>query len=134
MSQENVEVVREILAEFAVTHRAVARLSAPGFVWDMSTFRGWLDASHYAGTDGFDEFFAKWTGPYEDWVMDVEDLRDTDDCRVVVILTQRGRLRGTDDWVELHYGLIFSVTDGLVAHVEAYATRDEALEAAGLRE
>jgi hypothetical protein len=64
MSQENVEVVRGILAEFATTHRGVPRLTTPDVVWDMGTFRGWPDVPEYMGTEGFNEFFAKWTGPY----------------------------------------------------------------------
>jgi len=134
MSQENVEVVREILTGFATTHRAVARLTTPDSVWDMGTFRGWPDVPEYVGPDAFNEFFAKWTGPYEDWEMDVEDLRDIDDDRVLAIMTQRGRLRETDDWVEMRFGLILTVIEGLVSHTEAFATCAEALEAAGLRE
>ena len=134
MSQENVKVVREILTEFATTHQAVARLNTPDSVWDMRTFRGWPDVPAYVGPDGFDEFFAKWTDPYEDWDMDLDDLRDAGDDRVLAIVTQRGRLRETDDWVELRFGLIFTVIEGLVSHTEAFATGAEALEAAGLRE
>ena len=134
MSQENVEVVREIVAEFAVTHTAVARLTTPDSVWDMGTFRGWPDVPEYTGPDGFNEFFAKWTGPYDDWDMNVEDILDVGDDRVVVLLTQRGRLRGTGSWVDLHYGMVFTLTGGLVSRTEAYASCDEALEAAGLSE
>jgi hypothetical protein len=134
MSQENVEIVRELLTEFATTHKAVARLTTPDSVWDMGTFRGWPDVPEYVGPDGFDEFFAKWTDPYDDWDMDLDDLRDAGGDRVLAIVTQRGRLRGTADWVELHFGLIFTVFEGLVKRTEGFATCAEALEAAGLRE
>jgi ketosteroid isomerase-like protein len=134
MSQENVEIVRKLLTEFATTHKAVARLTTPDSVWDMGTFRGWPDVPEYVGPNGFDEFFAKWTDPYEDWDMDLDDLRDAGNDRVLAIVTQRGRLRETDDWVELRFGLIITLTAGLVSHTEAFATRAEALEAAGLRE
>ena len=134
MSRENVEIVRELLAEFAETHRAVARLTTADVVWDMGTFRGWPDAPTYVGPEGFDEFFAKWTGPYEDWDMAVQDLVEVDGERVLALVSQRGRLRGADSWVELHYGMIYTLTEGLVSRIEAYATRDEAFEAVGLRE
>ena len=134
MSQENVKVVREILTEFATTHQAVARLNTPDSVWDMRTFRGWPDVPAYVGPDGFDEFFAKWTDPYEDWETGPRRpprcgrRPGAGDC------DERGRLRETDDWVELRFGLIFTVIEGLVSHTEAFATGAEALEAAGLRE
>jgi ketosteroid isomerase-like protein len=132
--RENVEIVRELLAEFAETHRAVARLTTPDFVWDMGTFRGWPDAPTYTGPDGFDEFFAKWIDPYEDWDMNVQDLIGAEAERVVAMVTQRGRLRGADSWVELHYGMVYTLTEGLVSRIESFATQDEALEAAGLSE
>ena len=128
------ELVRELLAEFAVTRRAVRRLTTPNWVWDTGTFRGWPDVPEYTGPDGFEEFFAKWTEPYEDWDMDVEDLRDLDNDRVLAIVTQRGRLRGTDNWVDLRFGMTYSVTEGLVSRIEVYASSNEALEAAGLRD
>jgi ketosteroid isomerase-like protein len=132
MAQENAKVVREILAEFAETHKAVGRLMTPDFVWDMGTFRGWLDVPEYPGPDGFDEFFAKWTDPYEDWDMDVHELLDGGDGRVVAIVTQRGRLRGADSWVELRYGMVCSFAGGLVSRIEVFATPAEAVEAVGL--
>jgi hypothetical protein len=100
----------------------------------MGTFRGWPDVPEYTGPDGFDEFFANWTGPYEDWDMDLDELRDVGDDRLLAIMTQRGRLRGTADWVEPHFGLIFTVIEGLLKRSEVLATCAEALEAAGLRE
>jgi ketosteroid isomerase-like protein len=54
--------------------------------------------------------------------------------RVVVTLYQRGRPRGGDSWVEMHYGLIYTVEEGLIIRVQFYATPGEALEAAGLSE
>jgi ketosteroid isomerase-like protein len=134
ISRENVEVVAEILAEFATTHKAVGRLLAPDFVWDMGTFRGWPDASEYAGPDGLDDFFAKWTEPYEDWDMDVRKILDAGGDRVVALVTQRGRLRGADSWVELRFGLVYTLRTGLVSRVQNFASDAEALEAVGLQE
>ena len=134
MSRENVDLVRELLTEFAQTHQAVARLTTPDFVWDMSTFRGWPDTPCYTGPDGFNEFFAKWTGPYDDWDMTVQDLAAVDDKRVLAMVTQRGRPRGADSWVELRYGMIFTLAEGLVVRTECFATQEDALEAVGLRQ
>lgn len=134
MSRENVDLVRDLLAEFASTHKAVGRLTTPDFVWNMGTFRGWPDAPQYVGPAGFDEFFAKWTGPYEEWDMDMPDFADVGDDRVVVLVCQRGRLRGADSWVQLRYGMVYKVTNGLVSRIDAYATVEEALEAVGLGE
>ena len=41
MSQENVEGVRRGYEHFRETGDFQEETFAPGFVWDMSTFRGW---------------------------------------------------------------------------------------------
>jgi hypothetical protein len=41
VSEESTELVREALDEFTTTHRAVGRLTAPDFVWDLGSFEGW---------------------------------------------------------------------------------------------
>jgi hypothetical protein len=71
----------------------------------------------------------------DEWEQEIDDVLDAAGSRVVVVLHQRGRLRGTQDWVELlHYGQVHTVEEGLIRRVQLYATPEEALEAAGLRE
>jgi hypothetical protein len=132
VSERNVEVLRELLDEFATTHRVAERLSTPDFVWDMGSFGGWPEKQEYIGPAEFYEFFAAWTGPYEDWDMAAPDLRELDHDRVLGLLIQRGRLRGADSWDELHYGVIVTVNRGLMSRVQVFGTWEAALEAAGL--
>ena len=47
---------------------------------------------------------------------------------------QRGRLRGTDSWVELRLAFLYTIEDGQLVRGEVYATPEEALGAAGLAE
>ena len=133
MTEKNVEIVRQILAEFAVTQKAVTNRLAPDVVWDMSTFTGWFDTPTYHGPEGFDEFFAQWIGPYDKWEMEVEELIDAGESRVLAIVLQRGRLRETDSWVELHYGMVYTLAGALVSRIETYANREDAFEALGLK-
>ena len=133
MSRENVEVVAANLRDFKTT-QGPPQFLAPGFVWDMSTFRGWPDEPEYRGQDGFMEMFAKWTEPYDEWDMDVEDLVDAGDNGVVIILTQRGRLRGTGSWVDLRFGIVCTLAERLIQRQQVFTTVAEALEAVGLRE
>ena len=53
---------------------------------------------------------------------------------MVVTLFQRGKPRGGDSWVEMNYGLIYTVEDGLITRAHFYPTPEEAREAAGLAE
>ena len=52
----------------------------------------------------------------------------------MVTLHQRGKPHGSDSWVEMEYGLVYTVEAGLIARGDFYATPAKALEAAGLRE
>jgi ketosteroid isomerase-like protein len=54
--------------------------------------------------------------------------------RVVVTLHQRGKPHDSDSWVEMHYGLIYTVEDGLIVRADFYETPESAIEAAGLQE
>jgi ketosteroid isomerase-like protein len=66
--------------------------------------------------------------------MDAAELVDADDDRVVAVIRQRGRLRGTGSWVELRFGIVCTLAEGMIQRMEAFTTPDEALEAVGLRE
>jgi hypothetical protein len=50
----------------------------------------------------------------------------------VLVLNQRGRLHGSQAWVELHYGIVFEVDEGLIRRLQIYGTAEEAIEAVGL--
>src|SRR4051812_23214010 len=127
MSQENVELVKARLLEFQATKRASDQ-TAPDFVWDMSPVDGWPDTTHYVGPEGFNEFWAKWTEPYDEFEQSLEDALDAGGNQVVCIVRQRGRPSGSQFWVDLRFGIIFTVIDGDVSWGQVYRTAEEALE------
>jgi ketosteroid isomerase-like protein len=133
MSRENVELVTARLSEFQATLRA-REGTAPDFVWDMSTFEGWPDAPEYSGWEGFNEFFARWTEPYEEFEQRLEEAIDAGDEDVVSIIHQRGRPMGSESWVEFRFAIVFTVTSGDLSRARVFRTPDDALEAVGLRE
>src|SRR6188472_2440499 len=103
MSQENVELVAARLRAFQATLRAT-EVTAPDFVWDLSTLEGWPDAPQYFGPDGLNEFMARWTEAYDEFEQRLEDVIDAGDEHVVSIIRQRGRPRGSESWVDLRFG------------------------------
>jgi hypothetical protein len=60
-------------------------------------------------------------------------LVDADDDRMVAVVRRRGRLGSADSWVELHYGIAYTVTEGLARRGRVFTTPHEVLEAVGLR-
>jgi ketosteroid isomerase-like protein len=133
MSQENVGIVRSVLTEFTETQQ-LSELVAPDLVWDMGSWSAWPGQPVFHGRDGFIEFFTEWTDAYEEWTQEFESFTDVGDSQVVVTGRQRGRLRGSDSWVALRLGFLYTVENGLIMRAEIYGSPEEALEAAGLRE
>jgi len=133
MSQENVEIVRRGYEHFVATGEPLEEIIDPEFVWDMSTFRDWPERQTYEGSDGAREFLADWVGAWDDWELNVEELHEAGD-KVVAILRQRGRAKSTGLPVDMHFGQVWTIRDGKQLRMQMYASPEEALEAAGLRE
>jgi ketosteroid isomerase-like protein len=134
VSQENVELVRHILARFGQTLQPVTDLTSPDFIWHTGSWTLWTGPSEYRGTDGFMQFFREWIAAYDDWEQNVEEIVDAGDNQLVGSTRQRGRLHGSDSWVDLEAGFVYTIDDGLLLRVDVYGSRTEALEAAGLRD
>jgi hypothetical protein len=133
MSQENVEVVRCAAAEFRESQR-LSEAFAPDFVLETRTFRGFPGQMEFHGRRGFIDFFEQWVDPYDEWEQEFADALDPGGSQVVVAVHQRGRLHDSQAWVELRYGIVFEVEEGLIRRMQLYRTPEEALEAVGLRE
>jgi ketosteroid isomerase-like protein len=134
MSRENVELVRRVLDEFTETQQPVADLTSPDLVWHVGSWSAWSGQPEFHGLDGFMEFFAEWTDAYEEWTQEVEDIIAAGESHVVAATRQRGRLRGSDSWVVLRAGFLYTVANGLVVRADVYGSPEEALEAVGLEE
>jgi ketosteroid isomerase-like protein len=100
----------------------------------MSNFPGWPGQGEFHGRDEFDDFFTSWTEAYEDWDQEIEELLDASAGRVIALMRQRGRLPGGDSWVELAFGVVYTVEDGRIRRGQVYGTPQAAIEAAGLSE
>ena len=133
MSRENVEIVRRGYEHFRATGELRPEIVHPDFVWDMSRFRGWPERQTYLGRDGAMQFLADWTESWEEWELQLEELRDAGD-RVVAILHQRGRSKATGLPAEMHFAQVWTLRDGMQFRMEMYASPGEALEAVGLLE
>jgi ketosteroid isomerase-like protein len=138
MSGENAELARAALAAFTEVDEGLVepqRLEEFFAADVVTTFSGLMNEETVLR--GFDEFLqwrAAWIEPYDEWSYEPVKIIDAGANRVVVTLHQRGRPRGSESWVEMDYGLVYTVEEGLISRVEFHATPDGALEAAGLRE
>jgi ketosteroid isomerase-like protein len=144
MSQANVDLVRSLLwegidaAAFVRDDAAwAARRAEVEALFEPDCAFAWI-AHGQLGVEatGLDEARAAWLeffGPWESVHNETDDIIAVDD-RVVVLTRTRGRLAASERDVELIGGAVYQVRNGKLAAAEFYATRDEALEAVGLRE
>jgi ketosteroid isomerase-like protein len=132
MSEENVDNLRRAYEHFIATGEFSGQF-APEFVWDMSTFRGWPERQTYEGIEGARQFMADWLDAWDEWELELEELRGAGEI-VVAIVRQRGRSKATGLPVDMHFGQVWQVRDGENLRMRMYASPDEALHAAGLRE
>jgi ketosteroid isomerase-like protein len=134
VSQENLEIVRRALSKFGDTQQIADELFAPDWCFDASNFQGWPGQQRFTGIQEFGDFFASWTEPYTDWVQEIEQIRDAGPDQVVAMCRQRARLRNSGSWVDLRYGLLYMLSEGLIQGIQLYTPPEDALEAVGLRE
>jgi ketosteroid isomerase-like protein len=135
VSQQNVDVLRrlfDLFSERDVDIDAVLELVGPDIVWEVRS--DFPDAGVYTGHEGMRRLNAAFDEVVDEtWYRPLEYIPAGD--QVVVPLRWGGLGLGSraafaareETWV-------FTVRDGRIRHVREYATRREALEAAGLRE
>jgi ketosteroid isomerase-like protein len=140
VSRENVELIRDFLNTFVEVDEGLAdrqrltEFAAPNASFDLGAFSALVGQGEIRGMDDFLEFRAAWMEPYDDFSYEPEKLLDAGGNRVVAMLHQRGKPHDSDSWVEMHYGIVYTVEEGLISGARFYATPEEALEAAGLRD
>jgi ketosteroid isomerase-like protein len=135
MSEENVEIVRDAVdainrrdpdAFIACLHPDVEWEDTEGFAGLRSVSRGRAEMREWFET----AFLELW----ERFHVEVEEVTEANDGRVFLgfLLTARGRGSGVD--TEARAWNVFWLVDYKIARRRLFADRDEALEAAGLRE
>ena len=137
MSRENVEIVRRVYGAIARGDAAIV-LEAydPEVEWEFtrSPFRDLLKRDVYHGHDGLRTFMRE---RYEEAWAEVEDHLDAAidaGSQVITVVTSRGRGRISGAEVDVTHAGVWTFRGGKIVRVEWVGTRDEALEAVGLRE
>jgi ketosteroid isomerase-like protein len=101
----------------------------PGAEWD------WLfTPDTFVGREQLLGAAADWIETVDAWELDVEDVLDGTDGRVVAIVRVLARGRGSGTPVHERVFSAITVRDGKIARIEDYTDRAKALEAAGLGE
>ena len=132
MSQENVEIVRRVYEAFAAGGvEAALACFAPDIV--LYTFPEWPGPSEYRGHDGLRALMAEWTENFDDFELEVSEIREVGD-KVLVLAGTVGRIKGSRVPIRQPFGAVYwDFRNGRIGEGRNFLTWREALEAAGLR-
>jgi ketosteroid isomerase-like protein len=133
MSQENLETLRRALPESAPADvEALFAILDENVEWDyVGAFPEGVTTYH--GPAEVREFLAQWAGAFDDFGFEAEAAIAAGDA-VAIRLHQWGRGKDTGAQVESRTWQVFTFQDGKIVHCRGYASKAEALEAAGLSE
>ena len=133
MSQENVEIVKAFMSTFEEGDRDKWReYFDPGVVWDTSA-SNMPSAGIYHGHQGVERFFRDWLGTWRDYEVASREYLDAGDS-VVIVFRQGGTGRESGIQIERDFFGVYDLRGSKVVRFRLYESREEALEAAGLRE
>ena len=146
MSQENVDVARqwyEVLSRWLESYwanpgRPLAETPGTDEMFDRMDAEAewdWLFSREtFRGRDQLLRAAADWIETVDAWQIEVEELIDGAGGRVVVIV--RVVARGRESGAPVHQRVfsVITVRDGKVARIHDHTDRNQALQAAGLRE
>ena len=133
MSQENVEIVRRSFAAYdSGGLDAIAEFWHPGIEW--RAVEGYIDdVGVIRGPDGMRQYYEQWEETFDAIRPEIEELIEAGD-QVVAVVRAVGRMKDSDAEIDIRYAVVISIRDGKIAGGREYATREQALEAAGLSE
>jgi uncharacterized protein len=131
MSPTNADVIRRLYAAVSAGDASTAIESAdPDLEW-ISDPRLGMDPVR--GRESVHEFFSDTASTFGELELEIEELLEQGD-RVLVLLRLSGRGAASGAAFEIRIAHLWTLRKGKVVRGEGYGNRDEALEAAGLRE
>jgi ketosteroid isomerase-like protein len=133
MSQENVEVIRDLVAAMneGDFERALGHLADDVALEAPAGIRG----GTFRGREAVSEWFADWLRIF-DWNVhtDLREIAEVGDDGVLIVAVARGRGRGSGVEAEETFAWLYRLREGKVTLMDGYLSREQALKAAGLQE
>jgi ketosteroid isomerase-like protein len=104
---------------------AMMSFFAPNTVFEMRE-----QLAVFEGGPALRGFFEDWLGVYDEFELEVEDIRDLGNGVVFSVVVQRGMPRGSTGLVHTRYAAVGTWVDGLIERTTHYADIDQARAAA----
>ena len=129
MSQENVELVRQVYAAVARNDLESASDCLHPEI-EFHTYANAPAAGVYRGRDAVRSYNEDLFAQFESVRLEVDEVVDAGQ-QVVVMSTQRAVPKGGRQEISVQLAEVWTIRDGRLAERRSYSTRAEALEAAG---
>jgi uncharacterized protein len=134
MSQENVKTTRDATAAFN-RGDLDSWLEYCTDDIDYRAAEGALDdRGPIHGTEALRAYVQDWFDTFDDFRIEAVELTDAGEDKVIAVVRLSGRAKLSGVETDLTFAVVYTIRDGKIARGREYWTRDEALEAAGLRE
>jgi ketosteroid isomerase-like protein len=134
MSQENIAAVE---AAFEAFERGGLEAFAEHWTGDIDyrAVEGALDdRGPMHGKDAVRAYVQDWLDTFDDFKVEPLELIDAGQDQVVVVFRNSGRAKLSGVETDLTYAVVYTIRDGKIARGREHWTKEQALEAAGLRE
>src|SRR5271166_1005988 len=129
MSQENVEIVQDLLEQFIATGKPTRdTLDQEIVAYDHDV----MDAGEFKGHTGFAQWLENWGAAWADYTMTPEEFLDAGE-NVVSVFRMKATGRGGVE-VERQDAIVWEIGDRKVVRLDYYNNRATALKAVGLAE
>ncbi len=134
MSQENVEIVREVFEHLNRRDWAAVMAAYDEEVVLVVHGNAAPDAGIFCGREAVGRWFGDWFLAFgKDYRFEIEEARSVGD-RVLTVARHHGYGRSSGAEVDWVNATVSSLRAGAIVRLELYGSRDEALKAVGLEE
>lgn len=141
MSQENIELVRRLFAEFPTQFRVegveerlsdevLAEFFDPEIEW-VPIAQSLLAVDSYRGYEALRRFWTEFLSMWDEYTVEPQEFFDEGD-QVAVVYRTVGRTHDVE--VDATWSSLYAIRNGRIIRAQNFPSRGGALEAVGLRE
>jgi ketosteroid isomerase-like protein len=125
MSEENVEIVRRNYEQLSRTGKPDLDSTDAAVEFDFA----WMEGR---GADAWIRAIDEWRETFDAWDIEPREFSEGGPDQVVAIVRDRARPKGSATSIDNEFAHLWTLLDGRVVRFQAFTTKAEALEAAGL--
>ena len=130
MPQRNVETIRRVYDGVNTRLETPRALFDPDYEFDNTEL--WPDLTEVLGFDAAQDTMREYWETFDGYHVEIEEVLHADQGRVVVLVRDGGRMRGTDAEVWNRFFHVWTLRDGRVVRLSVHTDRNRSLEVAGL--